>query len=144
MTTESPYTPHPAKAFFAVFMSGAMLLGLMNMGRTGADPEMSRIVSGTNTGGVFLSSIIAASTVGWRFPIFAKVSLFHIAGAIVLGFLNSGSRGFAYALGSSLVFALMYAVPCWLMLSRDWLIGRIIFWGLVGMFALGFGMLLLG
>lgn len=128
------YAPNPVNAFFAVFLSGALLLGLMNMGRSDADPLLARIASGSNTAGVFLASIVSALTVGWRFPIFAKVTLFHVGAAIALGFLSYGTRGLAYALGSSLPFALMYALPCWLMLSRDWLIGKICFWGLGGMF----------
>jgi len=137
MTTETPYTPHPAKAFFGVFLSGFTLLGILNAGRSGMDPELARIVSGSNTAGVFLAAIVAAASVNWRLPIYAKVALFHILGAAVVGYLGSGSSGFAYALGSSFSFALIYALPCWLMLSRDWLIGRIVFWGLVAFFVAG-------
>lgn len=144
MTTDTAYSPHPAKAFLAVFLSGFPLLGIMNVGRSGMDPELARIASGSNTAGVFLAAIVVASTVNWRLPIYAKVALFHILGAAIVGFLGTGSRGFGYALGYSFSFALIYALPCWLMLSRDWLIGRIVFWGLVGLFALGFGMLLVG
>jgi hypothetical protein len=136
-----PYTPHPAKTFFAVFLSGAFLVGLFNMGRDGSNAEISRIISGSNTAGVFLASIVAAASAGWKFPIFAKVALVHIVTAAAFGFLSYGSRGFASALGGSIPFALMYAIPCWLMLSRDWLVGRIAFWALAALFALGLVMI---
>jgi hypothetical protein len=55
----------------------------------------------------------------------------------MIGFWSHGSNGLAYALGSAIPFGLMYAAPCWLMLSRDWLIGRIVFWGLVAIMAFG-------
>jgi hypothetical protein len=132
-----PHTPHPAKAFFAVLLNGMFLLGIMNMGRDGSNEAIAQVISGSNTAGVLVAALVAALTTAWSFPIFAKVALFHIVTAAAIGFLSQGSRGFAYALGGATPFALMYAAPCWLMLSRDWLAGRIAFWALAALFALG-------
>ena len=136
MNDTAEYTPHPAKAFFGVLLAGSFLIHLSNVGRGEMNSEYARIFSATNTGGVFLSAIIAASTTRWKLPIFIKVILFHVGAASLLGYLSSGQRGLGYALGSSLAVGLMSATLAWIMLSSNWLFGRVVFWGLIGVYCI--------
>lgn len=146
MADVNEYTPHPAKAFFAVFLSGAFLVGGLSLSKSSyinLDQWQYMSPLASNTAGYWLASIVVAFSSHWRLSVFLKIILFHVIGASLIGFLAKGSSGLAYALGNGIAFGLIYAAPCWLMLSRDWLIGRILFWGLVAFMVVGISMLLL-
>jgi hypothetical protein len=135
--------PGRARTFFAILMSGALILGFINLGRAGTtNPELARITSATNTGGYLVAAIACALATGWKWPIFARVLVTHLVTASLLGFVTEGARGFAYAFGSSLLLAPAVALPSWLMLRSDWLFGKIIFWGLATLFGVGVLMIL--
>lgn len=130
----SEYAPHPARAFFSVILAGMALLALARQGQSGGDPEFIRIMFGTNTAGVLLSAIVAAASTRTAFPIFPKILLAHVLGAAALGYLSETEKGLGIALGSSLPISIICAGLAWLMLSRRWLIGDILLWGLAGLF----------
>lgn len=128
------YTPHPARTFFAVLLGGMTLLALARQGQAGGDPNFSRIMYGTNTAGILLSAIVAAVSTRSAFPIFPKVILAHVAGAASLGYLSETEKGLGIALGSGLPISVICAGLVWLMISRRWLVGDILLWGLAGLF----------
>lgn len=133
----SEYTPHPARAFFSVILGGTALLALARIGQSEGDPEFVRIMFGTNTAGILLSAIVAAASARSAFPVFPKIMLAHVAGAASLGYLSETEKGLGIALGSALPISTICAGLAWLMLSRRWLVGDILLWGLAGLFLIG-------
>lgn len=131
------YAPHPARTFFAILLGGMSLLAIVRLEQAGSDPSLVRIIAGTNTAGIFFSALVAAIWKNPSFPIFPKVMVTHIMAACLFGYLTATQRGLGVAIGSSFPISIISAGLGWMMLSRKWIIGDVIFWGLVALYVIG-------
>ncbi len=125
----------PSRVFIGILMAGFLVDGVMSLGRTGGrDFTFSYAVNGANTGGYIAAAFLCALFSGWKWPIFFRILIVHVVTACLFGYYSFGMLGLSRALGYSLASGLVIASLSWFMLGRDWIVGKVIFWSMAGLF----------